>query len=42
MTEKQPKFFHRIENNRVNHLGDEFRLAFTPDPDLPQIRVSSN
>lgn len=44
MTEKpQPRFFYKVEaNNRINHLGDEFKSAFTPDPDLPQIRASSN
>lgn len=31
-----PKFFYKIENKRINNLGDEFKLAFTPD--LPQIR----
>ena len=36
MTEK-PNFFYKIENTgRINNLGDEFQLAFTPD--LPQLR----
>ncbi len=36
MTEK-PNFFYKVENTgRINNLGDEFKLAFTPD--LPQQR----
>jgi len=41
MSEKlspQPKFFYKVENNRINNLGDEFSKAFTPDPILPQSR----
>ena len=38
MTEKQ-SFFYQIEaNGRINNLGDEFNLAFTPDATLPQVR----
>ena len=40
MTEK-PNFFYKVENTgRINNLGDEFKLAFTPD--LPEARASSN
>lgn len=41
MTEKQPNFFYKVENTgRVNNLGDEFKLAFTPD--LPELRNIEN
>ncbi len=41
MTEKQPNFFYKVENNgRINNLGDEFKLAFTPD--LPQQRQTTD
>ena len=40
MTEK-PNFFYKVENTgRINNLGDEFKLAFTPD--LPEAGASSN
>lgn len=41
MSEKlspQPKFFFKVENNRVNTLNDEFNQVFIPDPILPQSR----
>lgn len=40
MTEK-PNFFYKIKKNgRINNLGDEFNLVFTPD--LPQQRNTEN
>jgi hypothetical protein len=40
MTEK-PNFFYKIEKTgRINNLGDEFKLAFTPD--IPETRNTKN
>jgi hypothetical protein len=40
MTEKQASFFYQVENGRIKSLGDEFKLAFTPD--LPEVRNTEN
>lgn len=34
----QPKFFYKVEKNRINNLKDEFNNAFIPEATLPLSR----